>query len=436
MEFKYSPKQLDFINKVVKNELGFVNILEGSVRSGKTFIVNLGWVLFILNSPGDVFLMSGESTDSLYRNIIKDMLFILGEDRATYQDSAKGGAQLVIKYNNKTKICYCRGASKVSDEGKIRGTTIYGWYADEVTLHHKTFINQALARMSGEGAKALWTTNPDSPFHFVKTDYIDVANEKGYLHWHFSLDDNFTLSEEYKNSIKNAYSGVFYDRFIKGLWVLSDGIIYDMFNKDIHVVPTENRKYSKRVVSIDYGTLNPTTFGMYSKDLTGQWYKEKEYHYSGRDTKKQKTDEEFADELEKFIDGDKEIKIIVDPSAASFITTLRKRGFNVRQAINNVLDGIRNVGAVIKNRRILFNDCNIETFKEFETYIWDEKASLLGEDKPIKENDHHLDNLRYFTNTVLIKADVKPYKEEVVNKGKGVVKPSKNKYKGTKGGVF
>ena len=352
MEFKYSNKQLDFMNCIIKNELGFINILEGSVRSGKTFITNLGWTLFILNSKNNVFLMSGESTDSLYRNVIKDMLYILGEDRAVYQDSAKGGAQLVIKYQGQTKICYCRGASKVSDEGKIRGITIGGWYADEVTLHHKSFVNQALARMSAEGAKAIWTTNPDSPFHFIKTEYIDVAKEKGYKHWHFYLDDNDTLSDEYKNSIKNAYSGVFYDRFIKGLWILSDGIIYDMFDKETMIVETIDRKYIDKYVAIDYGTLNPTTFGMYSKDIKKQWYKEKEYHYSGRDSKRQKTDEEFADDLEKFVDNNKDIPIIVDPSAASFITTLRRRGFKVRKANNDVLDGIRNVSAILKNKII------------------------------------------------------------------------------------
>lgn len=432
MDFKYSNKQLDFMNCIIKNELGFINILEGSVRSGKTFITNLGWTLFILNSKNNVFLMSGESTDSLYRNVIKDMIYILGEDRAVYQDSAKGGAQLVIKYMGQTKICYCRGASKVSDEGKIRGITIGGWYADEVTLHHKSFVNQALARMSAEGAKAIWTTNPDSPFHFIKTEYIDVAKEKGYKHWHFYLDDNDTLSDEYKNSIKNAYSGVFYDRFIKGLWILSDGIIYDMFDKKTMIVETIDRKYIDKYVAIDYGTLNPTTFGMYSKDIKKQWYKEKEYHYSGRDSKRQKTDEEFADDLEEFVDNNKDIPIIVDPSAASFITTLRRRGFKVKKANNDVLDGIRNVSAILKNKIILFNDCNIETFKEFETYIWDEKASLKGDDKPIKENDHHLDNLRYFVNTILI-SNSKPYEEEIYNKGKSVKKNNYNAYK--KGGT-
>lgn len=401
--YKYSEKQKDVIYKTVNNQLGFINILEGSVRSGKTFVANLAWVLFILNSPHNIFLMSGESTDSLYRNVIGGMISILGTNRAIYQDSAKGGAQLVINYNNEKKICYCRGGSKANDEGKIRGLTIGGWLADEITLHHETFVKQALSRMSLDGAKALWTTNPDNPYHYIKSEYIDKSTKNKYNHWHFTLDDNLSLSEDYKENIKSAYSGLFYDRFIKGLWVLSDGIIYDMFDKKIHVVKTEERLYKQQYVSIDYGTQNPTVFGLYGQDASSQWYKIKEYHHSGREQKKQKTDSEYADDLERFVEYKNDILIIIDPSAASFIAELKKRGFKIKRAKNDVLEGIRNVGNALKNRLILFNDCNIETFKEFETYIWDEKASLKGEDKPVKENDHHMDELRYFVNTILFK---------------------------------
>ena len=429
MEYEYSDKQKDVLRAVTKNKLGFINILDGSVRSGKTFISNLAWCIFVLESPHDTFLMSGESTDSLYRNVIADVIQILGTKRATYKDSAKGGAQLEIIYNGQTKICYCRGGSKSNDEGKIRGITIGGWYADEITLHHKDFIKQAIARMSLKGAKALWTTNPDSPYHPIKVEYIDKCDANGYRRWHFILEDNLTLGDEYKENIKKAYSGLFYDRFIKGLWVLAQGIIYDMFSRENNVVPTVYRAYTKRYVSIDYGTQNPTTFGMYS--LWGkQWYKEKEYHHSGREERLQKTDEEYANDLEKFVDNDKNIEIIVDPSAASFIAVLRQRKFKVRKANNDVLNGILNTSTVIKNKTILFNDCNIRTFKEFETYIWDDKATLKGEDKPVKENDHHMDNLRYFVNTIL-KQNQKPYSEAVNSQGLGVRKESSWRKKGS-----
>lgn len=407
MIYKYSEKQKDVIEKTVNNELGFINILEGSVRSGKTFISNLAWIIYVLSSPHNKFLMSGESTDSLYRNVISDIIYIIGKSKAFYQDSAKGGAQLIIKFNGNTKICYCRGGSKANDEGKIRGITIGGWYADEITLHNENFVKQALSRMSLEGSKAIWTTNPDSPYHYINTDYIEKAEEKGYRHWHFDLNDNLSLNNEFKTEIKKAYAGLFYQRFILGQWVLSDGVIYDMFDKNIHIVPDIEREYIEKWISVDYGIQNPTTFGMFGKDINSQWYKIKEYHHSGRESKKQKTDSEYADDLEKFMDFDKTIKVIVDPSAASFIAELKKRGIKIKRANNDVLPGIAKTASVLKNKEILFNDCCRKTFEEFSSYIWDEKACLRGEDKPIKENDHHMDNLRYFVTTGMRKASLK-----------------------------
>lgn len=408
MIYKYSDKQKDVIKKLLNDEFGFINILEGSVRSGKTFISNLAWLIFVLSSKHNIFLMSGESTDSLYRNVIGDIIFISGRNKAIYQDSAKGGAQLIIKTSDGVKTCYCRGASKANDEGKIRGITIGGWYADEITLHNESFVKQALSRMSLEGAKAIWTTNPDSPYHYIKTEYIERAEEKNYRHWHFNLNDNLSLNKEFKEEIKKAYAGLFYQRFILGQWVLSDGVIYDMFDKNTHVVPTVNRQYIEKWVSVDYGIQNPTTFGMFGKCINSQWYKIKEYHHSGREEKKQKTDYEYADDLERFLDYDKSIKVIIDPSASSFIAELKKRGIKIKRAVNNVLEGISKTASVLKNKEILFNDCCVKTFEEFNSYIWDEKACLRGEDKPVKENDHHMDNLRYFVMTGMKKTALKP----------------------------
>lgn len=453
-EFKpFSEKQLD----VILNADAFINILEGAVRSGKTIASNVRWINFIAASPHDKFLMSGESTDSLYRNVIDDIIKIVGEDNARYLDSAKGGAQLIFNFDGQEKICYCRGASKSNDEGKIRGITIGGWYADEITLHHSDFIKQAIARMSLEGAIALWTTNPDSPYHKIKTDYIDKANEKGFKHWKFNLNDNAALSERYKKNLKKSYSGIFYDRFIKGLWVLAEGVIYDMFNRKKHVVESKKREYTSKVVAVDYGTQNPTAFGKFEK-IKGldKWYKTEEYHHSGRETGVQKTDEEYADDMENFLYGElmdeythikaklkvatvklrkhpksdihrqavislrkeyriieskyleaKRTKIIIDPSAASFIVALKKRGLKVVKADNDVKNGIRRVATAISNGQLLICNCCKETIKEFGVYIWDEKASLKGEDKPIKENDHHMDLIRYFVNTVLFNKNIR-----------------------------
>lgn len=447
-EFKpFSKKQLD----VISNANAFINILEGAVRSGKTIAANVRWITHVAQSPHNEFLMSGESTDSLYRNVLKDIIAILGENNARYIKSGEGGAQLILNFNGQEKICYCRGAAKANDEGKIRGMTIGGWYADEITLHHQAFIKQAIARMSLEGSIALWTTNPDSPYNQIKLEYIDKAEEKNYRHWKFNLDDNNAISETYKENLRKSYSGVFYDRFIKGLWVLAEGVIYSMFNEDKHVVEDIEREYSERVIAVDYGTQNPTAFGIFRK-IKGldKWYKAKEYHHSGRESGIQKTDEEYAGEMEKFLfEGVKDeletaeeklkaavklmrknknseihrkmvvnlrkelrclehkyenlrkTKIIIDPSAASFIAALKKRGLRVIKANNDVVNGIRRVSTAIKNGRLFICKSCKETIKEFGVYVWDEKAQLKGEDKPVKENDHHMDLIRYFVNTVL-----------------------------------
>lgn len=400
MDIKFSPKQLNVLAKTATGNLGFINILEGSVRSGKTYVANAAWALFILESPHTKFLMSGESTDSLYRNVIDDLIKIFGRSRATYQESAKGGARLVINYGGKKKICYCRGGSKANDEAKIRGLTLGGWYADEITLHHESFVKMALSRLSLNGAKTIWTTNPDSPFHPIKKEYVDLAAAKNYGHWHFDLEDNLSLSQEYKDNIKAAYAGIFYDRFIRGLWVLADGIIYSMFDEKIHVVPTKDRPYFQKYVSVDFGMQNPTTYGLFGKCTTdGKWYKIKEYHHSGREEKQQKTVSEYIDDLIKFMDGEP-LQVIVDPSAAAFIEEAKRKNIKIKKANNDVLTGIANVSKALKNEEIYFNDCCKETLKEFATYIWDANASLKGKDAPVKENDHHMDDLRYFINTV------------------------------------
>ena len=391
-KYRYSLKQKDVINKTINNKLGFINISEGSVRSGKTFSFNLAWIIYVLNSPHDRFLMSGESTDSLYRNVIKDILFILGDNRAVYQNTQKGGAQLVIRFDGKTKVRYCRGGSKTNDEGKIRGITIGGWYADEITLHHETFVNQAITRMSLDGAKAFWTTNPDNPQHFIKTQYIENSEKNGYCHWHFTLDDNLALSEEYKENIKKAYSGVFYDRFIKGLWVMANGSIFDMWTSENEIteneLPTDLKPKGMRYISIDYGTTNPMVFLDIWDDGETIWIVN-EYYYDSKKEMHQKTDKQYGDDLIKFIGSDYPIAIILDPSAASFKAEMRNRGYIMKDADNEVMDGIRMTSTLIAQRKIKIVKAKCpRTLGDIASYVWDDKAAQRGEEKPLKVNDH------------------------------------------------
>jgi PBSX family phage terminase large subunit len=210
------------------------------------------------------------------------------------------------------------------------------------------------------------------------------------------------------------FSGVFFKRYILGLWVMAEGLIYDMFNEDVHKVPTIPRQYIEFYVASDYGTQNPTTFGLWGK-CQGKWYKVKEYHYDGRAATMQKTDEEYYRDLETFVEDIPIKGVIIDPSAASFIATVKKRGrFKTIHAKNDVLDGIRNVATALNKQMIYYNDSCTETFREFFSYVWDEKAAERGEDKPVKQNDHQMDADRYFVNTILF--------------GKGKLKAAKSLY--------
>jgi PBSX family phage terminase large subunit len=274
-------------------------------------------------------------------------------------------------------------------------------FFDEAALMPQSFVNQATARCSVDGAKLWFNCNPAGPYHWFKLEWLDKLNEKHALHLHFTMDDNPSLSERVKERYRRMYSGVFFKRYILGLWVMAEGLVYDMFDQSEHVVPTEDRPYTQYYISIDYGTQNPTTFGLWGL-YKGVWYKVKEYHYDGRARGRQKTDEEYCDDLEAFA-GKLSIRgVIVDPSAASFIAAIKKRGkFRVIKADNDVIDGIRDVASALVEGLIKYNDCCKETLREFSSYVWDEKAGQRGEDKPKKENDHQMDGDRYFVRAVV-----------------------------------
>ncbi len=378
-------------------------IADGAIRSGKTVAMICGYLLWSQSTfSGEKFIIAGRSIGALKRNVVDPLKQIA---------AAWGWA---VRHNRSenyltigTNTYHLFGANNEASQDVIQGLTAAGAFGDEAALFPRSFMEQMIGRCSIEGARVWLNCNPRSPYHYLKTEYIDKAEEKQIYHLHFTMKDNLTLSQRVRDRYERMFSGVFYQRYILGLWVMAEGVIYDMFRKALHVVPTEERDYSMRYVAIDYGTSNPFAMGMWGLH-DGIWYKEKEYHYSGRDIQKQKTDSEYADDYEKFV-GDLDIRgVIVDPSAASFITELRKRGQRVIKTDNNVPDGIRNVQSALTTGKIKYNDCCEETFKEFHSYVWDEKAQERGEDIPIKQNDHHMDSDRYFVRTVLYRnADAK-----------------------------
>lgn len=265
----------------------------------------------------------------------------------------------------------------------------------------ESFVNQATGRLSVTGSKMWFNCNPDGPYHWFKVNWIDKKKEKRLIYLHFTMDDNLSLSEEIKKRYRSMYSGVFFQRYILGMWTVAEGVIFDMFDRARHIYnKLVDTIASETYVSCDYGTQNATVFLLWQKGVDGVWYCIKEFYYSGRENKKQKTDGEFADELEKFIEGYKVKRIVIDPSAASFIAELKSRGLRIKKANNDVLDGIRYTGSMLNDDKIRFSPECKNTIQEFSAYIWDKKAADKGEDKPVKDHDHAMDAVRYFCYTI------------------------------------
>lgn len=395
----YSDKQHNLLNLWQQNKLKRINLLEGSVRSGKTWISLVAWAFLVASMPKDKnYLMVAKTLTSLRRNCLDLLQDLVGANNFNYSLSKKEA----ILFG---RLVYLEGVNDARAESKIRGMTLQGAYCDELTLFTEDFFSMLLSRLSSKNAKLIATTNPDSPYHWLMGKYIERENELDMLVLKFLIDDNPYLDPEYVANLKKEYTGVFYDRFILGLWTVAEGLIFPEAAEGKYNVPFDaNRKYTSYIVSIDYGTLNPCSMGLWGLSQ-GTWYRIKEYYHSGRDTRKQLTDEEYYDKLVELIDGLPVREIIIDPSAASFIATIRKHGrYHVRKADNAVLDGIRNTAKALQNGsiRICVNCKN--TIAEFSAYRWDEKSP---EDKPIKENDHAMDDIRYFVNTVLAKSTAK-----------------------------
>ena len=300
------------------------------------------------------------------------------------------------------RTIWLEGANDSRSEEKIRGMTLSGAYLDEATLLPEDFFAMLLSRMSERGARLYATTNPDRPSHWLKTEYIDNEKIKDKSLFTFNIDDNTHLDAVYLESLKSEYTGVFYDRFILGLWVNAQGRIYDMFSQD-NTYDDNTRKpglkhVSTRRIAVDYGTTNPCTFLDIYDDGTTIWV-DNQYWWDSRKEMRQKTDTEYVQDIKQFM-GDEPAAVTCDPSAASFIVALKSAGIYTIEAKNDVLDGIRAVGTLIQRRVIKIHRHRCANLiREMTEYVWDEKASQRGEEKPLKASDHGVDALRYDINT-------------------------------------
>ena len=393
----FTERQKELMRIFKADELKRINILHGSIRSGKTWISLVLWAFWVASSPVDKsYLMVAKTLTSLKRNCLDLLEMLVGSKNFQYSLGQKQGWLF-------GRRIYLEGVNNVRAESKIRGMTLQGGYCDELTLFTEDFFAMLLSRLSEPGAKLIGTTNPDNPNHWLKLKYLDRKDELDLLEMQFLIDDNTTLEPEYVKQIKAENTGVFYDRFILGKWVTAEGLIYQCFNENKHVIDTVPKPNGSEeyYISIDYGTLNPFSAGLWLIQ-DGVAYRTQEYYYDGRKQRRQLTDEEYYTALEALA-GDKNIQyVVIDPSAASFITTIRRHGrFAVRRAINDVLDGIRVTAALINAGRIQIHKSCEDTRREFKSYAWDDKAT---EDRVIKDNDHAMDDIRYFCNTILARA--------------------------------
>lgn len=396
----FSKKQLETLNWWYPgnpNSRFDAIICDGAVRSGKTLCMSISfisWAMFSFNDTS--FALCGKTITSLRRNIITPMLPVMTELGFKCEDKISKNIIEISRGGFKNRF-YIFGGKDEASAALIQGMTLGGALFDEVALMPRSFVEQALARCSLENSKFWFNCNPDNPYHWFNQNWILKCSEKNCFYLHFTMHDNPSLSREIIKRYEGLYSGAFYTRFIEGKWIASQGLVYDFFDEEKHVctVPDNFEEY---YVSCDYGTVNPTSMGLWGRN-GGVWYRIREYYFSSRTERFQHTDEEYYAELSGLCSGAEVTAVIVDPSAASFIECIRRHGrFAAIPAKNNVLDGIRLVSDCIKSGKIKFSPECRDSIREFNMYCWDEGSCR---DCPKKENDHAMDDIRYFVSTII-----------------------------------
>ena len=394
----------------VKGKQGI--IADGAIRSGKTVAMAVSFVIWgMTNFDRQNFIMAGKTVKSFQRNVLKPLQAILPGRGYSCRYLQTDGLLRVSK-GLKTNDFYVFGGKDEASQDLVQGLTAAGAYFDEVALMPESFVNQATGRLSVDGSKMWFNCNPEAPLHWFKRNWIDRADEKGLLCLHFTMDDNFSLSEDIKARYRAMYSGVFYLRYVKGLWAVAEGLIYSMFS-DANIYNDDSRPISMlntsvRYIACDYGTTNPCVFLDIRDDGQEIWI-ENEWRWDSKSEEARrlpvpnKTDAEYADAMREFMTDDpqEQCMIVVDPSAKSFITELRQRGFYVREGNNDVLDGIRETATLFTLNHLHIHERCTGLIRELRSYVWDAKAEERGEEKPVKMQDHAPDALRYYVRTVL-----------------------------------
>ena len=371
-------------------------VCDGAVRSGKTLAMGLGFFLWAQASfDGKKFGVCGKTIASLRRNVLSEILPRLGALGADWKE--KRSENLVtVRFLGRENQFYIFGGRDESSASLIQGITLAGVLLDEVALMPRSFVEQACARCSVAGSRLWFNCNPAGPGHWFYKTWILEGEKRNCLRLTFTMEDNPSLTPAIRRRYERLYSGVFYRRFVLGQWVQAEGRVYDFFSEEM--VGRAPECCDRWYISCDYGTVNPTSMGLWGR-YGGVWYRVKEFYFDSRREMRQMTDAEYADALAKLAGGREITAVIADPSAASFIEVLRRRGWKVRKAENEVLSGIRLTSDALKGGRIVICEGCGDCLREMEEYVWD--LSSGNKDRVKKEHDHAMDDMRYFVATVL-----------------------------------
>ena len=372
-------------------------VCDGAVRSGKTMAMGLSFFLWAFASfDKQRFGICGKTISSLRRNVLAEILPKLEGLGATWKEKRSENL-LIVRFMGRENRFYVFGGRDESSASLIQGITFAGILLDEVVLMPQSFVEQACARCSVAGSRLWFNCNPAGPSHWFYCSWILEAEKRNCLRLHFTMEDNPSLTEEIRQRYQRLYTGVFYRRFILGQWAQAEGRVYDFFQPEM-AKPIPEGTFDKWYVSCDYGTVNPTSMGLWGR-CRGIWYRVKEFYFSSRREMRQMTDEEYADALQTLVGQRQLTAVIVDPSAASFIEVLRRRGWRVQKADNDVLSGIRLTSDCLKDGRIVICEGCSDALRELDEYVWD--LSSGSKDRVRKEHDHAMDDMRYFVSTVL-----------------------------------
>ena len=370
-------------------------ICDGAIRSGKTLAMGMGFFLWAMaRFDGEQFALCGKTIAALRRNVLSE---VLPQMRALgYRCEEKRSENaLLVQWGGRENRFFLYGGHDESSAALIQGVTLSGVLFDEVALMPRSFVEQACARCSVTGSKLWFNCNPEGPQHWFYREWILHAKERGALYLHFTMADNPGLSERIRKRYEKAYSGTFYRRFVLGEWTAAQGLIYDFFSPEEYCREVPEEPWERLRISVDYGTVNPTSFGLWARKA-GIWYRVAEYYYDSRAEGRQKTDAEYLEDLKALAAGREIERVIVDPSAASFIECVRRSGFRVVRADNSVGDGLRVTADLLKRRKIVICRNCTHCLREMAGYVWEGG----GRDAPHKEKDHAMDEMRYFAMSV------------------------------------